>query len=1246
MHTLKSLNIDDSKKRKLLFLCGAFFLVMMLLISLISVSFAALSATESIDILSEKVNYENKEQGSWKIKKAANWLSKGKVKVTYNIDTKAMIKSEGIDLLLVVNTANSLSDEQFSVMRSNLNAFSDSVLKDGSSSRMALLSFNSTYSIVSDFTDDKTTITTGINDLAMASGSSYYKGFQGINEILSNYQQSGKNKLVVVFLTNALPNKDMPNEKAQYDYLKSKYPDLAINAIAYEIGSFVPDKIKDVSDNQFSATGDTLNSTLNNASGAREVYKKFTIDDYIDTDNFSMDNLDSLKATYGKVSLDSDSTGKKVSINLDNLVSGEAVEISYEMNLNDDKIAAGGLFSVNKNINVKSTIDEVTEDVVNTKTPVVADNYKVSYDSNVPDGCSINTTLPSSTRYSVFDTVKITDDLVCSGYQFRGWKVASDKEITMVNSNSFLMPNADVVIKGTWSKLSINKSMDGTVFTPQTLNDIIENQAVLDNIKSEYVTADTGIDFSESSSDTNGKGVYTMASTKDDKFPIHYYRGEVTNNNVKYAGYCWKIVRTTETGGVKLIYNGDVDSETGGCSGSSPYIGKSYFNNSYDSMIDVGYMYGERYVGISKSTEYTWYGLNGKSLVDGSRDWYSAIGKARFSRTGVATTSSGSAKVYFGTGFNYNESTKMYTLTGAARDYLGLLHQNATGKYTCNSTSSTSCSSLSYVVSTSVGQYSYISLDDGETLDSLKEAADNVKWLYGKSVTYDEGTDTYTLNDTIESNHSALVSSAIINEYPYSCFSDSNTCTEVNYFVSINSSKSEHVVMSKGETYDSLYANATSDQYTYVYGNDVSYDASTGMYTLSDPISSHFIDWNNDRGDIASNHHYFCENNQTSCSTVNYIYYWGMSNKFEYWSLSGGKTALNVYNELQVNENDSQIKTTIDDWYSSNLVKYTSYLEDTVWCNDRSFSSSSGFDKDKSVLYSKPEFNGLEDYKFSNLSCKNSSDKFSVGSSLGNGKLTYPIGLLTAKEGALAGNGGYSYLYFGNTYWLLTPSSHDYIYSYNVSINAVELRSYQYIRPSISLKNGLMVYAGNGTADNPYVLENLARRITIQGNNDIKPSTDIALPGETIELISSTGRYKINSFDLNGQTISGSQFTMPDTDALITNISVERIPDAIYESEHNPYPSSMNKKVYADQTFEGASSLTVTIDYETQKTAIAPDYIYIYDGNGNDISGKLKGSRTTQTFTIPGNHIKITFTSDAVLNNYYGFRAVVIANYD
>ena len=38
--------------------------------------------------------------------------------------------------------------------------------------------------------------------------------------------------------------------------------------------------------------------------------------------------------------------------------------------------------------------------------------------------------------------------------------------------------------------------------------------------------------------------------------PVYYYNGAVEDNNVLFAGFCWKIVRTTDTGGVKLIYNG------------------------------------------------------------------------------------------------------------------------------------------------------------------------------------------------------------------------------------------------------------------------------------------------------------------------------------------------------------------------------------------------------------------------------------------------------------------------------------------------------------------------------------------------------------------------------------------------------------------------------------------------------------------------------------------------------------------
>ena len=39
---------------------------------------------------------------------------------------------------------------------------------------------------------------------------------------------------------------------------------------------------------------------------------------------------------------------------------------------------------------------------------------------------------------------------------------------------------------------------------------------------------------------------------------IYYYVGNVTNNNLLFNNYCWKMVRTTETDGVKLLYNGEL----------------------------------------------------------------------------------------------------------------------------------------------------------------------------------------------------------------------------------------------------------------------------------------------------------------------------------------------------------------------------------------------------------------------------------------------------------------------------------------------------------------------------------------------------------------------------------------------------------------------------------------------------------------------------------------------------------------
>jgi len=111
-----------------------------------------------------------------------------------------------------------------------------------------------------------------------------------------------------------------------------------------------------------------------------------------------------------------------------------------------------------------------------------------------------------------------------------------------------------------------------------TLYDSLKKTATNDSTSSEFVESETGIDFSEVSSDTNGKGLYMIGSTINDKYPIIYYRGNINNNNVLYAGFCWKIIRSTSTGGLKLLYSG-LPNE-GKCNNvkENLAIGKSEYN--------------------------------------------------------------------------------------------------------------------------------------------------------------------------------------------------------------------------------------------------------------------------------------------------------------------------------------------------------------------------------------------------------------------------------------------------------------------------------------------------------------------------------------------------------------------------------------------------------------------------------------------------------------------------------------------
>ena len=110
-------------------------------------------------------------------------------------------------------------------------------------------------------------------------------------------------------------------------------------------------------------------------------------------------------------------------------------------------------------------------------------------------------------------------------------------------------------------------------------------------------------------------GVYVRSGTENHVNPIYYYRGAVTNNNVLFAGKCWLVVRTTETGGTKLIYNGAPTSDNK-CNGDNSMIGYSTFNDNYDTEADVSYIYSDGTNSTIKQTVDTWYTSNMTSYTD------------------------------------------------------------------------------------------------------------------------------------------------------------------------------------------------------------------------------------------------------------------------------------------------------------------------------------------------------------------------------------------------------------------------------------------------------------------------------------------------------------------------------------------------------------------------------------------------------------------------------------------------------
>ena len=122
-----------------------------------------------------------------------------------------------------------------------------------------------------------------------------------------------------------------------------------------------------------------------------------------------------------------------------------------------------------------------------------------------------------------------------------------------------------------------------------------------------------------------------LASAEDDYGTSYYFRGAVKNNYVEFANKCWRIVRVSGDGSVKLILHNDnptgvanpCDAANNSASAAfARYSGTTYtskFNEKYDDNAYVGFKYGT--VGAS-TYDATHANTNKSTILTNLETWY------------------------------------------------------------------------------------------------------------------------------------------------------------------------------------------------------------------------------------------------------------------------------------------------------------------------------------------------------------------------------------------------------------------------------------------------------------------------------------------------------------------------------------------------------------------------------------------------------------------------------------------------
>ena len=281
-------------------------------------------------------------------------------------------------------------------------------------------------------------------------------------------------------------------------------------------------------------------------------------------------------------------------------------------------------------------------------TPGTEISAHVESDIQLTSEANVSSSYPSKDKYYfTYGTGYVANG---TGFDLTGAAVTSD---TYVNSYSSLVGKYLPSTSGFFNYSDFSSSTAGTMSTTTGLSSVY------------YVVSATSTGFIYKQITSNMKITEALlASAPDDYGTSYYFRGAVKNNYVEFANKCWRIVRITGDGSIKLVlHNDNINNVSNPCSSANNsneaafahYNGSTYrslFNNNYDDNAYVGFKYG-----TTGASDYatTHKNTNKSTILTNLETWYTN-NLASYESKLADTIWCNDKSVKTGLGYKFNET--------------------------------------------------------------------------------------------------------------------------------------------------------------------------------------------------------------------------------------------------------------------------------------------------------------------------------------------------------------------------------------------------------------------------------------------------------------------------------------------------------------------------------------------------------------------------------------------------------------